>query len=68
MLDAVTIAAEHWEATTKFLVAGDVPDDLMVKDCDDAEEATVIARTYRDLIASIASQLSETDGGASRLQ
>jgi len=57
ILDAVAIAAEQWEATHDFIISQRMPDDVVVRDCDDAIEADTIARTYRDIIRTVESQL-----------
>jgi len=56
-LDALTITAEQWEATHQFLATERIPDDIMIRDCDDPREAAAIARFYRDIIRSVESQL-----------
>jgi hypothetical protein len=58
LLDELYHRAAVWEYTAEYLETGYVHEPYEVVDCSDSEEATEIARFYRDIIHSIEEQMS----------
>jgi hypothetical protein len=57
ILDGLEIRAEAWERTETYLLTGYAPDDFIVEECSNADEAHQIAAQYRSIIAKIRNQL-----------
>lgn len=59
LLDGSTGRAEQWEAAAKIMETGSAPDDrYSALECASAEEATSIARHYRELINDLEKQIA----------
>jgi hypothetical protein len=59
VLEGLEIRAEAWEKTVNYHRTGESPPDLIVEECNDAEEADRIASHYRSIIAKIRKQQEE---------
>ena len=53
VLDGLEVRADSWEKTALYHHTGECPNDMIVEDCRDAEEAEKIAAHYRSIINSI---------------
>jgi hypothetical protein len=51
-LDALGQRAIAWDKTARYHRSGAAPDDMLVEECRDAEEAEQIANHYRSIILS----------------
>ena len=58
LLDGLEVRAEAWEKTADYYRTGVAPDDFIMEECRDAEEAEKIAAHYRSIIAKILTQQS----------
>lgn len=56
LLDGLDARAEAWEKTAAYHRTGESPPDLIVEECNDADEAESIARHYRAIIAKVCQQ------------
>jgi hypothetical protein len=45
-----------WEKTACYHLTGDAPPDFIIEECDDAEQAEMIANHYRSIISKIEKQ------------
>jgi hypothetical protein len=56
LLDGLEVRADAWEKTAEYHRTGKLPDDFVVEECNDANEASRIAGHYRSIIAKIQKQ------------
>jgi hypothetical protein len=56
LIDGLCARADSWEKTAHFHRTGESPDDILVEECRDAEEAEQIAAHYRSIIETIRAQ------------
>ena len=59
LLDGLEARAEAWTKTADYHRNGTSPPDFIVKECNDADEASRIATHYRSIIAKIQKQREE---------
>lgn len=59
LLDGLEARAGSWEKTADYHRTGESPDDFIVEECTDADEADRIATHYRSIIAKITRQWGE---------
>lgn len=64
LIDGLTVRAEAWEKTARYHRTAEVPDDILVEECRDAEEAEQIAEHYRSIIETIHKQREAQNGRA----
>lgn len=56
VLDGLEVRVVAWEKTAVYHRTGESPDDIIVEECLDAEEAEKIAAHYRSIIDKIRKQ------------
>jgi len=56
LLDGLEVRAQAWEKTAVYHRAGISPSDILVEECNGAEETDRIAKHYRSIIATIVQQ------------
>lgn len=56
LLDGLEARAEAWEKTANYHRTGESPDDFIVEDCNDTDEAENISAHYRSIISKIQKQ------------
>jgi len=59
ILDGLEQQRHVWQATAHFLATGEPPDDVLVAECSDEEEAVWIAGFYDEIIREIRRQISK---------
>ena len=59
ILDGLQARAEAWEKTAEYHRTGESPPDFIVEECNNADEASRIAKHYRSIIAKIQKQHEE---------
>ena len=59
LLDGLESRATSWEKTADYHRTGESPQDFIVEECNDADEANGIATYYRSIIAQIRKQQEE---------
>ena len=64
LIDGLCARADAWEKTARYHRTGEVPDDILVEECRDAEEAEQIAEHYRSIIETINKQREAQNGRA----
>jgi hypothetical protein len=62
LIDGLCVRADAWEMTARYHRTGEVPDDILIEECRDADEAEQIAQHYRSIIRNIRKQ-KETQNG-----
>jgi hypothetical protein len=62
LIDGLCVRADAWEKTARYHRTGEVPHDILVEECRDAEEAEQIAEHYGSIIANIRKQKEEQSG------
>ena len=56
LLEGLESRAEAWEKTADYHRTGESPPDFIVEECNDTDEAGVIAGQYRSIITTIRKQ------------
>jgi hypothetical protein len=56
VLDGLDVLIEQWDYTAEYLEHGMVRDDVLIRECSDAAEASAIAEYYRRIREAIREQ------------
>lgn len=56
VIDGLSIRAEAWEKTAEFYRTGEPPEDFIIEECRDADEAEKIAAHYRSIVWKLQEQ------------
>lgn len=62
VIDGLEARAVAWEKTAEYHRTGELPTDILVEECRDAEEAASIASHYREILEKITRQRGNQDG------
>jgi len=59
LIDGLRVLIEQWEYTADYIISGMVRDDVLCRDCNDPNEARMIAEDYENVLQSILKQFRE---------
>lgn len=57
LIDGLEVRATAWRKTAHYLQTGESPDDFIIEECRDAEEAVKIAEHYERILAKVVEQM-----------